>query len=163
MADEKKAQLAASIYQALTAQLKEIGIRSFEGKQDEDGDYVIEFKYTGEDLPMTIYLIVDVDRQLLRSISPLPVRFKEEQMNDAAQAICAINNRIVNGRFDLNVVKGNVSFTLCTSFMESLIADRVFTYVVGVTINTVDDYNDKLFMMSKGMLELPALLEELHY
>jgi hypothetical protein len=39
----------------------------------------------------------------------------------------------------------------------------VFTYVVGVTINTVDDYNDKLFMMSKGMLELPALLEELHY
>ena len=162
MANEREVQLARSIYDALTVHLKEIGIRSFKTSED-DGNYVIDFKYVGEDLPMQFYLIVDTDLQLLRMISPLPVRFCEEQMDEAAKAICAINNRIVNGRFDLNVVKGNVSFTLCTSFLESLIADRVFDYMVGVSIGTVDEYNDQLFLLAKGMLDLDDLLENLGY
>ncbi len=162
MADEKKVQLASSIYNALTTHLKEIGIRSFEAEEKGE-DYLIDFRYVGEDLPMQFYLLVDTDRQLLRMISPQPVRFKEEQIDDAAKAICAINNRIINGRFDLNVTTGSVSFSLCTSFIESLIADRVFDYMVGVSINTVDDYNDKLFMLAKGMLSLSDLLHELNY
>lgn len=162
MANEKEIQLARSIYDALTVHLKEIGIRSFETSEN-DGNYVIDFKYIGEDLPMQFYLLVDIERQLLRMISPLPVHFSEEQMDEAAKAICAINDRIVNGRFDLNVVKGNVSFSMCTSFLESLIADRVFDYMVGVSIHTVDDYNDQLFLLAKGMQDLDDLLEKLGY
>ncbi len=160
MENEKKAQMAKSIYDALTVHLKEIGIKSFEAKQDEDGDYVIDFKYIGEDLPMQFYLLVDTKHQLLRMISPQPVRFSEEQIGDAAMAICAINDRLINGRFDLNISRGNVSFSLCTSFIESVIADQVFDYMVGVSITTVDEYNDKLFLLAKGMLSLKDLLRD---
>ncbi len=160
MADEKEMQLAKSIFDELTVHLKEIGIRSFQTKED-DGDYVIDFKYLGEDLPMQFYMVVDTDRQLLRMISPQPIRFKEEQMDEAAKAICAINDRLVNGRFDLNINSGSVSFSLCTCFIESLIADRVFDYMIGVSINTVDEYNDKLFLLAKGMLSLFDLLQDL--
>ena len=160
MADARKEQLAEMVFQALTAHLSKIGIRKFDTKRDGD-DYVIDFIVNGDDLPMHFYLIVDTGRQILRMISPLPVQFGEDQIRDGAVALCAVNRRIVNGRFDMNVRNGKVAFSVCTSFAESLIADRVYEYLVSISVNTVDDYNDKLEMLAKNMCSLEDLLEQL--
>lgn len=45
----------------------------------------------------------------------------------------------------------------------TLISDEVFDYMLGMSINIVDEFNDKLLMLSKGLIDMDALISSLNY
>lgn len=150
MTDEKKLKNARTVFNSLCGMLDE---KNFHYEIHEE-DLVVTFGMQGEDIPMNFVINVDAKRDLIRVLSRLPFEFAEDKRVDAAIATCQINYRLADGSFDFNYKTGDVTFRMTSSYKDSLISMEVFEYLIAVASFTIDEYNDKLLMLSKGMMSV---------
>jgi hypothetical protein len=148
MADQNQWMYAKEVFKTLCEMLD---ARGWKYKKDEDSLF-IECSAQGEDLPIAVRMEVDAERMLVILYSELPFDVPEDKRVEMSLAISAINYTLVDGSFDYNVLNGNLLFRLTSSFRESMIADTALEYMLYVSCNTVEAYNDKLFMLCKGMM-----------
>lgn len=129
---------------------------------DEKPEEIYTFKFTvrGDDLPMDFIVMIQVDRGIIKFVSPQPVKFDNEKLSEAALALCKINDDIADGAYSLDIKKGMVLFNMTTCFRGSLLSDEVFSYLLGMSGAIVDNYNDKLLMLQKGLIDLETFLEK---
>lgn len=113
----------------------------------------------GDDLPMDIVLIVHADRQLVTLLSPMPFPVPEQRRLDMALAVTVANYGMVDGSFDFDLSSGEIRFRMTTSYIESLLGEAVFKYMLACAAQTIDAYNDRFFMLSKGMLSVEQFIE----
>ncbi len=159
--DEKKKQAAEQIFNRMVSHYESKGIKKYDTKEfEEDCMYRMSFSYTGEDLPMEFVILVDGKRSLIRLFSRQPITVKPEQVPMMAQAVCAVNEILVNGFFSLEAEKGIIRWQVTVPYMESLISEEVFDYLILISIHTVDDYNDKFLLLQKGMVSLEAFIKD---
>lgn len=128
-------------------------------KFEEDG--VIRYHVDGDDLKMPFVWFIDEAHQVIRVFSQLPFKMPEDKRVEGAVAVSCINDCIINGCFDYKMGDGTICFRMSQAFMGSILGDELYQYLLGCSIQTVDAYNDKLFMLSKGMLSLQDLLKSL--
>lgn len=147
---------AREIYATLCKSLDD---REWHYEKDEE-NLVVTCGVSGDDIPMRLIMRVMPRHQLVQVLSPLPFDIPEDKRIDLALALTMVNNRLINGSFDFDLGNGRTVFRLTTAFMDSSLDTEVFDYMVGVTAATVDEYNDKIMMLSKGMIELSAFADE---
>ena len=94
-------------------------------------------------------------------ISHLPFVVQEDRRLDMAVAISAINNHLVDGCFDYNLVNGHIFFRMTNSILESKLSEDVFTYLLLCSCKTIDDFNEKLMMLARGMVTLEQFLSNI--
>ena len=145
---------AKQVYEAIIAMLDK---RNWSYDR-HDEDLVISSGVKGDDLPINFILAVNAKNQVVSFLSRLPFTMSEEKMVDGAIACCIANNRLVDGSFDYDVTNGNITFRLTTCYRDSDISESVFEYMIMVASMTVDNYNDKFLMISKGMMSVDQLL-----
>ena len=150
-----------NVFKSLVQHLHNIKL-NFEEKELEDR-FMIKFNMSGDDIPMRFFIYVNPDKRLVTLHSPMPVTFPADKIDLACKAICAINYRLSDGDFQIDVRDGEVLFNLSNSYAGSLLAADVFDYMLGMSINIVDEFNDKLLMLSKGLIDLDALMKDLNY
>ena len=121
----------------------------------------IETGARGDDLPISLKVAFDPDCALVLLYSPFAFNIPQEQMEQAALAICIINDNLIDGNFDLDVTNGRLCYRMSMSFRESLISEEAFDFFLGFAIHVTDEYNDKLLMLAKGMLTPGQLLEQI--
>ena len=51
-------------------------------------------------------------------------------------------------------------FRMTTSFIDSEIGHELFLYLVGCSLGTIDEYNDKFLMISKGLLKIENFISD---
>ena len=124
-----------------------------------DDDLVISCTVKGEDIPMDILFIVRAERQLIQLLSPMPFTVPEDKRMDMAIAITVASNNLIDGSFDFDLNSGRIVFRLTSSYMESILGEELFTYMLMVSARTIDEYNDKFLMLSKGMMTLEQFIE----
>ena len=127
--------------------------------RSDDQKLRIECGAKGEDLPIELNIHFDVEKQLIMILSKLPFDIAEDKRVDAVVAICAINNALVDGCFDYDVNTGTVFFRITNSFLDSFMSKEVCMTLLYKACKMVDDYNDKLLMLSKGMLTIEQFLK----
>lgn len=143
--------LAKQTYNTL---LKAIAENGWHCKQDDDR-LCIDFGVNGDDLHMDFHVSIDAERQLVRLLSRLPFRFPKEKFIDGALATSIANYIIcADGSFDFNVLNGDVLFRMTTSYRSSIIASSALVYLVDYACWAVDKVNDKLLMVSNGMMSV---------
>lgn len=135
---------------------------NFEAKELEDR-YMIKFNMSGDDIPMRFFIYVNPAHQIITLHSPMPVTFPADKIDVACKAICAINYRLTDGDFQIDVRDGEVIFNMSNCYAGSLISSEVFNYMLGMSINIVDEFNDKLLMLSKGLIDIETLKSSLNY
>ena len=148
MSDEKKLKNARLVFNTLCGMLDQ---KDFKYEIHEE-DLVVTFGMGGDDLPMHFVINIDAERDLIRVLSRLPFVFEEDKRVDAAIATSQINYRLADGSFDFNYKTGHVLFRMTSSYKDSLISMEVFEYMIAVASFTIDEYNDKLLMLAKGMI-----------
>lgn len=158
---EQKKNEAKVVYDSLVAHLNSIKL-NFEAKELEDR-YMIKFNMSGDDIPMRFFIYVNPDKQLITLHSPLPVTFAADKRDLACKALCAINYRLSDGDFQIDIRDGEVLYNMSNCYAGSLISSDVFNYMLGMSINIVDEFNDKLLMLSKGLIDLDTMLKDLKY
>lgn len=156
MSEEKKLKNARNVFNTLCEMLDE---KNFHYDKHEE-DLTITFGMNGEDIPMQFVVNIDAKRELVRLLSPLPLAFDEDKRVDAAVATCQINYRLADGSFDFDFKTGRVLFRMTSSFTDSLISKDLFEYMIAVAGYTVDEYNDKLFMLAKGMIPVDEFFKK---
>jgi len=158
MADAKQMQLAKDTFATMCRMLDN---NDWNYKKDEE-NLTVECGARGEDLPMELHIRVDADRQVISVISMLPVTFAEDKRIDGAVAATMINYQIKNGFFDYDMAEGHVFFRLPNSFQGSLLSEAAMHYLVMVSCGTIDEYNDKLLMLAKGMISIEQFMESIN-
>ena len=151
-----KYERAAQVYQLIKSHLTSKNIHF----DPHDDDQVITMTAQGEDLPMPVLIRVIADREVLHIASPLPGKVPEDKRIDAAVALAAINNHLMNGNFDLDLDSGLIVYRVCQSFHDNDISEEQIHYLLAIVFITTDEYNDTLFMMAKGAITLEQLLEK---
>ena len=155
MADEKL-ERAQRVFRGLCANLD---AHNWKYQKDEER-LRIDCKVSGKDIPMDLSLRVDANKQLLMLLSTLPFNVPEDRRLDLAIAICHVNDMLVDGSFDYDVTSGRILFRMTSSFVESEIGDDLFSYLVGCSCRTIDDYNDKLMKVSLGVMSVEAFIQD---
>ena len=156
MADEKLLK-AQRVFKKLCETLD---AREWHYDKDEE-KLLIESGAQGEDLPIQLRIRVDAGRQLVYLVSPLSFTVEDDHRLDLAIAVSAINNMLVDGSFDYNVVKGRIAFRMTNSFWESEMGEDMFFYLVMCACQTVDDYNDQLLLIARGKLPVDQFISAL--
>ncbi len=157
---EEKKQEGKAVFDSLVSYLHEINLNFATEEQEER--FLIRFNMSGKDLPMRFFLYVNARHSIITMHSPLPIVFEEDKRADAYKAICGINYRLTDGDFQIDPTDGTVLFNMSNSYAGSLISNEVFRYMMGMSINIVEEFNDKLFMLSKGMMDVDSILAPLY-
>ena len=147
---ENKRERAKKVFDTACEALAD---REWKFSPDEE-ELKIKTGAIGDDLPMDITIHADADRQLLLVISHLPVTVPEDKRVDLAIAVSVINNQLVDGSFDYDLRSGSIFFRLTSSFLDSSIGKEAVMYMLMCSCSTIDDYNDKLLMLAKGLLSI---------
>ncbi len=155
MTDFEKLEQAKRVFATLC---KALDNNDWHYKKDEQ-KLSVECGAQGEDLPMEFNVRVDADRGLVMLLSLIPFKIQEDKRIEAAIAICAINDRLVDGCFDYDVSDGQIFFRMTNSYIESNLGEDVFTYLLFCACQTIDEYNDKLLMLSKGIISVEKFLQ----
>ena len=124
-------------------------------------EFTVEYAGAGDDLPISFRVIVDAERMLIVLYSVLPFRFPEDKIIDAALATVLINDDLVDGSFDLDIEDGTVCFRQTNTYCESLISAEAVSFMMDLAIHMVDLFNDKLYVLAKGMVNLQQFAESL--
>lgn len=123
-----------------------------------DDDLVISLTVNGEDLPIkTIIRFMD-ERELMQVLCYVPSAPEDKRM-DMAVAVAVANYGLVNGCFDFDMSDGEIRFRVTQSYAVGELTDDLIRYLLGISFNTTDKYNDRFFMLSKGMLALEKFIE----
>ena len=99
-------------------------------------------------------------QEVVQFLSKLPFSIPENKRVDAAVAVCIANYRLVDGSFDYNISDGEIVFRLTSSYRESTLGEELFKYMIMVSSSTVDEYNDKFFMIAKDMMNVRQFMEQ---
>lgn len=150
MASAKELKTAKVVYETLCETLDE---RNWKYTRHDD-DLVVSFGVSGDDLPMNMIMICDADYQLVRLLSPLSFKIPDDHRVELALATCHVNFKLADGSFDMDLGDGEILFRLTSSFRESLISKDMLNYMINVSCATIDEYNDKFLMISKGALSI---------
>lgn len=118
----------------------------------DDEKLTIEMIMRGDDLPMEVRFQVIDERKVMRLLSILPFRVSDSKRVEIANVICKINDQLLNGCFDYNEEHGLIIFRLTQIFIGSLIGEETIQYMIGLSLNSIEEYNDKFFMFSQGKL-----------
>ena len=133
--------------------------RDWKYEKHED-ELLIRSGIKGEDLPIEFLMIVKPKNQLVQFLSKLPFSFPSEKRVDGAIAVCVANNGLIDGSFDYDIADGDIVFRLNSSYRESILGHDLFEYMIMVSASTIDNYNDKFFMLAKGMMTIQEFIEQ---
>ena len=125
-----------------------------------EDDLVIKSGVKSDDFPIEFIMRVNPKNQLVSYLSCLPFKISEEKRIDAAIAVCVANYGMVDGSFDYDISDGSIIFRLTSSYRDSVLGEDLFEYMIMVAASTIDNYNDKFFMISKGMLSIEDFIKQ---
>ncbi len=113
----------------------------------------------GEEMNISLKMVFIEELELITVLSTLPFEVPKDKRLDLAVAVCDVNNRLANGTFDLNISDGTIICRLCNSYAGSELSEEVYKYLLFGACHMVDEYNDKFYMLSKGITDLKGFLE----
>lgn len=155
MADEKQAK-AKKIYSTMVSALKK---QEWHFEEHEE-DLTIVSSYVGDDIPISFFIEIDADREVIRFIAPISFNIAEDKRVDAAIAVCVANYGLVNGSFDYDLKDGEIRFRMTTSYVGCEVGEEFFMAMMATALMTTDRYNDKFLMLSKGVITIQQFIEQ---
>jgi len=156
MAEEMNMQKAKEVFATL---INMLDTRGWKYTKHED-KLLIKSGVKSEDLPVEFIVVVNPRNEVVQFLSAMPFNMPEDKRVDGAIAVCAANYGLVDGSFDYDLNDGEIRFRLTSSYRESTLSEAVFEYMIMVSALTVDQYNDKFFMIAKGMMTVQQFLEQ---
>ena len=116
----------------------------------------------GDDLPLEVHIFVHPEAKVVLLASPLPFEVSESSRIDMAVAAAATTFKLISGSFDFDLKDGHLYFRMTNSYRGSTISRKLFMDMFLVSCFTIDKYNEKLFMLSQGMLSLDKYLDTIN-
>ncbi|MGN1040829.1 MAG: hypothetical protein ACI4QL_05315 [Candidatus Fimimonas sp.] len=115
---------------------------------------IVKTSAVGDDLPVNIVVFVDADRDIMYTKSKLPITVNQDKIVEMCIALHEANYSMLNGCFEYDIAGGNVYFKILVPFAGCLISEQVCHYMIMLTCQMVDKFNDKLEDLVNGKMTL---------
>lgn len=148
-------ELATQVYKAFQDHLTKNNFKY----ETFDDDMVISLTVNGDDLPIKTIIRVMESRDLVQVLCYCP-KIPEDKRLEAATAVAVANYGVVNGSFDYDISDGEIRFRVVHNYSTGVPSDDLIHYLLGISFNTTDKYNDLFFMLGKGMMTLEQFIEK---
>ncbi len=125
--------------------------------EEQENQFCVYTSAVGKDLAMRLAICIDVERQLMYLKSPMPFAVPEQLRDTMALALIRANWSMLNGSFEMDHSDGFVAFKLVIPYMESLLSAEVCRYMVMLSCNMVDKFNDKFQAIAEGKMTVEEL------
>ena len=66
--------------------------------------------------------------------------------------------RIVTSR-PLDLDSGSIMWTACNSFLGSLMGEEAIRYLLGISLTTLDRFNDRFMLLKMGAMDLDTFCQ----
>lgn len=156
MAEAKNMKKAQEVYATI---IRMLDTRDWKYSKHEE-DLLIKSGLKGEDLPVEFILVVNPRNQVVQFISRLPFDIPEDKRVDGAIAVCTANYGLIDGSFDYDLRDGEIRYRLTCSYRDSQLSEDLFEYMIMAAASTVDNYNDRFFMLAKGRMTVQQFIEQ---
>lgn len=156
MAEAKNMKKAQEVYATI---IRMLDTRDWKYSKHEE-DLLIKSVLRGEDLPVEFILVVNPRNQVVQFISRLPFDIPEDKRVDGAIAVCTANYGLIDGSFDYDLRDGEIRYRLTCSYRDSQLSEDLFEYMIMAAAFTVDNYNDRFFMLAKGRMTVQQFIEQ---
>ncbi len=147
---------AKQVYQKLIAMLD---ARDWHYERDDE-KMAVKAGIKGDDLPIHFTMSVRPDMEIVQIMSWMPFEVPEDKRVDIAIAVCVANYTLAQGCFDFSIENGNLLFRMTTNYMKSELSDDLLEHIIFLSAATVDRFNDKFFMVTKGMLSIDDFIKQ---
>ncbi len=127
----------------------------------DDNNLIVQFGVSGDDIPMNFLIMADIERQLIRLISPLSYKMPEDKRMEGAIMTSIASYAMADGYFDYDVSEGAICFRMTAAFMNSTVSEELFEYLIDCSCYMVDEYNDKFLAVGKGVLSIQDFIESI--
>ena len=156
MSNEVNMELAKRTFDTLVNMFE---TRNLKYDKNEE-ELIVRSGIKGDDLPIDFIVVVKPKNEVVQFLSKLPFNMPEDKVIDGAIAASAANYGLVDGSFDYNIMDGSIIFRLTSSYRDSILSEDLFEYMIMVSAATIDEYNDKFFMLAKGMIDIQKFIED---
>ena len=142
-------------YASLCATIEKMGVKY---KKDEN-ELAVYLSVTGDDLPMDMVIYVDEKTQTAKLISPLPFKMSENKRIEGAIAACVASYALADSNFDFDFKTGKIVFRISTSFIDSVIGEEVFEYMISCAYAVIDRYNEMFLAIDRDILSISKFID----
>ncbi|NJL72654.1 MAG: YbjN domain-containing protein [Candidatus Competibacteraceae bacterium] len=101
---------------------------------------VCETGFTGENVQVRIFLVIDEDDDLMQCFAILPFRVAEAQRARICELICRMNFGLKVGKFELDLSDGEVRHHASSGFLAGVLPDEVISLVLAAVLLTTDRF-----------------------
>ena len=115
---------------------------------------VVHTSAVGKDLSMRLNMHVDADRQVMYLKSPMPFAIPENVRDTVAKAAIIANYTMLNGSFEFDFDTGYLAFKMVIPYMESILSEKVCHYMIILSCNMTDKFNDKFQALTEGRMTI---------
>ena len=120
----------------------------------EEDKFIVRTSAVGKDLRMELFIKIDFERQVMYLKSPMPFKVPEDKRELFAKAVVVANYTMLNGSFEYNIPDGYLAFKLVVPYMESILSERVCHYMIMISCQMTDKFNDKFKSLAEGAMSL---------
>ncbi len=145
---------SVEVYNALCKAIDNIGYRY----EKNDDSLSVSISLQGDDLVIEIAISVNEQLQLIQLFSPGVFLCPEDKLSDMTAAVNNVNCILGEGNFEYDTKYRRVVFKLTESYNNRDVNNEFVKHLLWVLIYVVDLYNDKFFMVSKGVMNPDNLL-----
>ena len=120
----------------------------------DEKNLVVRTTAVGKDLSMKLNMHVDAERQVMYLKSPMPFAIQENVRDTVAKAAIIANYTMLNGSFEFDFDTGYLAFKMVIPYMESMLSEKVCHYMIILSCNMTDKFNDKFQALVEGRMTL---------
>ena len=129
------------------------------GYSKEEDVFVVRTKAIGNDLTMDLFIKIDADRQVMYLKSPMPYNVPSDSRDMLAKAVIMANYTMLNGSFEYDLSDGYLAFKMVVPYMESMLSECVCHYMIMVSCQMTDNFNDKFKALIDGKMTMDEFAE----
>ena len=86
--------------------------------------------------------------------SPMPFAIPENVRDTVAKAAIIANYTMLNGSFEFDFDTGYLAFKMVIPYMESMLSEKVCHYMIILSCNMTDKFNDKFQALVEGRMTI---------
>lgn len=155
MFDQKKQKQIDFVFRII---LKVLDKKQIEYSMDEKGLSINCLIYSNS-LQINSVFKINPERMIVSLISKIPYTITKDKVEDLAAAMCFVNNFTANGCFDLDINAGNMFFRMTNGFLESLIGEEAYEYMISCSSDMMNEYSEQFILLAKGLMSLDEFVD----
>ncbi len=107
----------------------------------------------GRDLKINLRMVVSEDRQLMYVKSAMPFTVPQDRRDVVGKAVTYANFSMLNGCFEYDY-DHYLGYKIVVPFFDTVLSEKICHYMVMLTCQMVDKFNDKFLELIQGKMTL---------